>query len=108
VAAFRQLDAIRQRARRVVEADRAVLAQFLRDNRCVSAPETQFGTTAILRLRDYSVDDFLTRLRAEHETSAVPGRFFGMPDHFRVGMGVNHAMFAEGLANIERLSRSIR
>ncbi len=108
VAAFRQLDAIRQKARRVVAADRALLAQFLRDNQCVSAPTTQFGTTAILHLRDYSVDDFLARLRAEYETSAVPGRFFGMPDHFRIGMGVDNAMFAEGLANIERLCRSIR
>ena len=25
-----------------------------------------------------------------------------MPGHFRVGMGVNNTMFAEGLTNIER------
>ena len=25
-------------------------------------------------------DGFLARLRAERETSAVPGRFFGMPE----------------------------
>ena len=44
---------------------------------------------------------FLERLRAEHDTSAVPGRFFGMPECFRVGMGVDSEMFAEGLRRIE-------
>jgi len=36
------------------------------------------------------------------DTSAVPGRFFEMPDHFRIGMGVNTEMFAEGLKRIAR------
>lgn len=107
VAAFRQLDAIREKARRVVEADHVLLAQFLQNNPSVSAPETHFGTTAFLRLRDYGMEDFLARLRTEYETSVVPGRFFGMPDHFRVGMGVNTTMFREGLANIERLCASL-
>ncbi len=103
VAAFAQLDAIRKRARDVVEADRRSLAQFMRKMECVSAPETEFGTTALLRLLDSNIDDFVARLREEYETSVVPGRFFEMPNHFRVGMGVNHTMFVEGLANIERL-----
>jgi aspartate/methionine/tyrosine aminotransferase len=107
VVAFRQLDAIRQRARRVVEADRALLGEFLRNNTCLSAPETHFGTTAFIRLLGCGIDDFLARLRTEYETSAVPGRFFGMTNHFRVGMGVNTTMFAEGLANIEKLCGSI-
>ena len=44
--------------------------------------------------------EFLARLRAEHETSAAPGRFFEIPDHFRVGMGVNAEMFREGLRRV--------
>ena len=42
------------------------------------------------------------KLRTEFDTSAVPGRFFEMPDHFRIGMGVNTEMFAEGLDRIGR------
>ncbi len=106
VAAFSQLDRIRHKARLLVEADRRLLAEFLRNTECVTAPETHFGTTAFPRLLGRNVDDFLSRLRAEYDTSAVPGRFFGMPDHFRIGMGTNHAMFAEGLANVERLCQS--
>ena len=100
VAAFEHLDMIRERARRVVEADRALLTEFLREHRALSAPRTDFGTTALLRLADGGADQFLTRLREERETSAVPGRFFDMPDHFRIGMGVNTEMFREGLRRI--------
>ena len=100
VAAFQHLDAIRERARRIVEADRATLAEFLDAQPGVSAVRTAWGTTAFLRLRTGDADEFLARLRAEHETSAAPGRFFEMPDHFRVGMGVNAEMFREGLRRI--------
>ena len=45
---------------------------------------------------DAAADAFLERLRFEFDTSVVPGRFFEMPDHFRIGMGVNTEMFVEG------------
>lgn len=105
VAAFAQLDRIRERARRVVEADRALLDAFLLAQPGVSAPRTRFGTTAFLRLRTGDVEAFLTRLRADYETSAVPGLFFEMPHHFRIGMGVNTEMFSEGL---RRMAAALR
>jgi aspartate/methionine/tyrosine aminotransferase len=67
--------------------------------------QTDWGTTSFVRLsrsRGSNTDSFLERLRMEFETSAVPGRFFEMPDHFRIGMGVNTEMFAEGLNCIDR------
>jgi aspartate/methionine/tyrosine aminotransferase len=100
VAAFAHLDAIRERARRVVEADRAALAEFLDAHLGVSAVRTAWGTTSFLRLQSGGAEAFLERLRAQYETSAVPGRFFEMPEHFRVGMGVDAAMFREGLRRI--------
>jgi aspartate/methionine/tyrosine aminotransferase len=100
VAAFRNLPAIRERARRVVEADRTALTEFLDAADRVSALRTPWGTTSFLRLNRGGTDAFLDRLRAEYETSAVPGRFFEMPGYFRVGMGVDSAMFREGLRRI--------
>jgi aspartate/methionine/tyrosine aminotransferase len=100
VAAFEHLDIPREKARRVVEADRKLLNEFLDRETGVSAVRTQWGTTSFVRLVRGDVDAFLDRLRAEFETSAVPGRFFEMPDHFRIGMGVNTEMFAEGLHRI--------
>ena len=104
VEVFRQLAKVRERFRRIVEADRAVLGRFLDRARGVSAVRTGFGTTAFLRLAAGDADAFLDRLRAEYETSAVPGRFFEMPEYIRVGMGVNSEMFAEGLRRLGALA----
>ena len=105
VAAFQHLNLLRERARRVVEADRKLLCDFLTKQSTISAVSTEWGTTSFPRLsrdRGRNADAFLERLRSEFDTSAVPGRFFEMPDHFRIGMGVNTEMFAEGLNRIGR------
>jgi hypothetical protein len=108
VAAFRHLEAIRARARVVVEADRAELGRFLDEQTEISAARTTWGTTSIIKLRRGNADEFLARLRSELETSAVPGRFFGMPGHFRIGMGVDSEMFREGLHRIGSALRAYR
>jgi aspartate/methionine/tyrosine aminotransferase len=101
-AAFKHLDLLRERARRIVEADRRLLRDFLKQQSSLSAVSTSWGTTSFPRLVNGKTDSFLERLRTEFDTSAVPGRFFEMPDHFRIGMGVNTEMFAEGLKRISR------
>ncbi len=100
VAAFKHLNLLREKARRIVEADRKLLLDFLTEQSALSAVWTEWGTTSFVQLLGRNADDFLHRLRAEFDTSAVPGRFFEMPDHFRIGMGVNTEMFAEGLNRI--------
>ena len=105
VAAFENLDRIREKARRVVDADRALLNDFLDAHPEISAARTGWGTTSFLGLRNGDAEPFLDGLRAEYETSAVPGRFFGMPSHFRIGMGVNTDMFREGLNRIALAAR---
>jgi aspartate/methionine/tyrosine aminotransferase len=108
VAAFQHLGLLRARARGILEADRKLLRGFLGQQDGISAVETKWGTTSFMRLsgdRGRGADAFLERLRSEFDTSAVPGRFFEMPDHFRIGMGVNTEMFAEGL---NRMARALR
>ena len=100
VAAFQHLDLLRDRARRIVEADRKLLRDFLKLQTSLSAVSTPWGTTSFPRLVNRKTDAFLERLRSDFDTSAVPGRFFEMPDHFRIGMGVNTEMLAEGLNRI--------
>ena len=95
VAAFEHLPLLRERARRIVEADRANLRAFLeRRGEC----SLRWGTTHFLPVGNG--DAFATRLRTEFETSVVPGRFFEMPDYVRIGMGVDSEMFAEGLRRV--------
>ena len=100
VVAFRHLDLLRERARRIVEADRKLLRDFVERQPGISAVETNWGTTLFPRLVNGDADAFLECLRTKFDTSAVPGRFFEMPDHFRIGMGVNTERFEEGLNRI--------
>ena len=102
LVAFQHLDLLRERARRIVEADRKLLRDFLKQQSNLSAVSTPWGTTSFPRLLNRKTDAFLERLRIEFDTSAVPGRFFEMTDHFRIGMGVNTEMFSEGLKRISR------
>ena len=105
VAAFQHLNLLREKARRIVDADRPLLRDFLGEQSNICAVWTNWGTTSFVRLsrsRGSNTDRFLEQLRAKFDTSAVPGRFFEMPDHFRIGMGVNTEMFGEGLNRIGR------
>jgi aspartate/methionine/tyrosine aminotransferase len=107
VIAFHNLDKVRERARRIVELDRAQLKTFLDTNTSqVAAARSPYGTTCFPKLLHGDVEDFLQRLRTKFETTVVPGHFFEMPDHFRIGMGVDSAMFAEGLQRISTALRS--
>ena len=100
VAVFENLSAVRDRARRIVEADRESLNAFLDARPSMTYNFNDYGTTAFLRPPVPDAEEFLTRLRADYETSAVPGRFFENHEWIRLGMGVDHALFAEGLSRL--------
>ena len=104
VAAFRHLDHIRDRSRAVLDANRAALDAFFRSRGDLEWQEHRHGTVSFPRLLSGSADELCARLRERYDTSVVPGRFFGMPDHFRVGLGTPPATFAAGL---ERLGRAL-
>src|ERR1041385_6021987 len=50
VGAFQHLNLLRERARRIVEADRKLLRNFLKQQRDIFARETDWGTTSFVRL----------------------------------------------------------
>jgi aspartate/methionine/tyrosine aminotransferase len=58
------------------------------------------GITAFPRLLGGDVDALDRRLRERFDTSIVPGRFFGAPDRFRIGIGNPTEMVEEGLARL--------
>lgn len=106
VAALGRLEQLGDRAREVLERDRRSLNTFLDNHSEISAVRTKWGTTSFVKLLNGDVEAFAARLKAEADTTVVPGRFFDMPDHFRIGMGVDHEMFTEGLRRISALLRS--
>ena len=56
------------------------------------------------RLQKGDVEQFLALLREKYETSVVPGRYFDMPKHFRIGIGGEPEMTRVGL---ERLTLAL-
>src|SRR5947207_15294459 len=71
VVAFKHLNLLRDRARRIVEADRKFLRDFLAQQSGISAVWTDWGTTSFVHLsrtRGSNVDFFLERLHTEFET----------------------------------------
>ena len=64
----------------------------------------QHGITAFPRLVRGDVDALDALLRARYDTAIVPGRFFGLADHFRIGVGGPTEMVEAGL---ERLGAAL-
>jgi aspartate/methionine/tyrosine aminotransferase len=56
------------------------------------------------RLLRGDVDALCALLREKYETSLVPGRFFEMPEHFRLSIGGDTEMLSGGL---ERLGAAL-
>jgi aspartate/methionine/tyrosine aminotransferase len=55
------------------------------------------GVTAFPRLLRGDVGALHARLREAYDTAIVPGRFFGLADHFRIGVGGPTEAVAGGL-----------
>lgn len=85
VVALDHLDLIWDRARNLLNTNRALVNEFLRLHPEVQCDPSQFGTTIFPRLRRGSAEKFVNLLRERFETSVVPGDFFELPQHFRVG-----------------------
>jgi hypothetical protein len=102
VVAFDQLARLRARARGLLEPNIAAYREILGDHPDLDQVIFPAATTVFARLRRGDPDDLFERLRAESETSLVPGRFFGRPDHIRVALGGQPAAVREGLLRLRR------
>jgi aspartate/methionine/tyrosine aminotransferase len=104
VVAFDNLDRVAGRAREILHVNRMALAKFLDGRRDLDVFRPEHGTIVFPKLRDGSVGEFITLLREKYETSVVPGSFFDMPQHFRIGIGGEPEMTRVGL---ERLAAAL-
>ncbi len=95
--AFAFLARFRARARAVLDTNRQIWNAFAATRKDLVDVTLPFGTTAFPKLLTGPVDKFCELLRDKYETSVVPGHFFEMPDHFRVGLGGPAGELREGL-----------
>jgi aspartate/methionine/tyrosine aminotransferase len=102
--ALGRLDSLRARALAMIEPNRAAYRALLGNHPALEQAIFDHGTTIFPRLRQGNGEALLARLQGSFETSVVPGRYFGLPRHFRVGLAGDTATTAKGL---ERLAEAL-
>lgn len=100
VLAFQHLERFRKRAHALLTANRPLLDAFLNSRTDLKWLRPPAGTVVFPRLTSNRVEIFLKRLREKYETSVVPGAFFELPQHFRIGIGGQTAELDEGLQRL--------
>lgn len=103
-AALRHLERIRERSRRLLTENTRVLNAFYATRDDLDYIEHRYGSVSFPRLRRGDVERLCALLAEKYETSVVPGRFFELPRHVRIGVGVDTAILTEGL---DRLGRAL-
>ena len=101
VIAFRELDRIATRAKTLLEKNRTLVRGFLNGCDALQCVLPEYGTCVFPRLKRGDAEQFVNVLHERYDTDVVPGRFFGMPDHFRLGIGSETAAFAAGLERLK-------
>lgn len=88
----------------LLASNRALANAFFDGRAELDVAPMAHGVTAFPRLIAGDVDALNARLRADYDTGIVPGRFFGLADHFRIGVGGPGDMVEAGL---ERLGAAL-
>ncbi|MGH7836482.1 MAG: aminotransferase class I/II-fold pyridoxal phosphate-dependent enzyme, partial [Candidatus Binataceae bacterium] len=104
VMAFDHLEQFRARARTLLSTNRALIDAFLDSRADLECFRPPADTVVFPRLIKGDPETFFHLLREKYETTVVPGSFFEMPGHFRIGMGGDTAGLRGGL---ERLSSAL-
>lgn len=104
ILAFDHLEQFRERTRKLLSANRTLLNAFLNSRNDLECYQPNAGTIVFPRLARGNTEAFVHLLREKYETSVVPGKFFEMPQHFRLGVGGDTENVRKGL---ERLSDAL-
>lgn len=94
VAAFRELPRLRAKARELIEGNRAIYREFAER---VGFDVPPYGTVVFPRVGERVSE----RLLQDFSTRVVPGRFFGAPEHVRIGLVGEPGALREGLRRLE-------
>ena len=77
-----------------------MLNQFLDTRNDLEAIRPPFGSIIFPGVKQGTVEKLCDLLREKYETSVVPGSFFEMPAHIRVGIGGDSETLVEGLSRL--------
>jgi hypothetical protein len=100
--ALANLDRIAEGTHELLARNRALANAFFAARSGLECGPLTGGITAFPRLVQGDPEALDALLRARFDTSIVPGRWFEMPDHFRIGLGAATPIVEEGLARLGR------
>ncbi len=100
VQAFDRLAALGARSRALLDANRALFAEWGATRSDVVFTLPRWGTTVCVKPTRMDAARLCDVLRSEYEVSVVPGRFFEQPDYVRVSLCAETPVLAEGLRRI--------
>jgi aspartate/methionine/tyrosine aminotransferase len=98
--AFDHLNEISAGTAERLTRNRALFNEFVAGRDDLDCMAAEHGITAFPRWRGGDTARLDALLRANYDTSIVPGHWFDMADHFRVGLGGDSDMLKEGLARL--------
>ena len=99
--AFAHLDEIFAGTHARLARNRATFNRFVASRDDLECMAAEHGITAFPRWSGGDPERLDALLRSRYDASIVPGRWFELPDHFRVGLGGDTAMLEEGLMRLE-------
>ncbi len=106
VVAMQQLEGIGERAKQLFDRNRQILNDFLDTREDLEVIRPEFGTVMFPRVRHGTSDRLCDLLREKYETTVVPGVFFEMPAHFRIGIAGDTDVLKTGLERLEQALNS--
>ena len=98
--AFDHLDAVVGACPQMLERNRAAFNAFIAARHGLDCAPAEQGITAFPRWYGGDTQRLDDHLRERYDTAVVPGRWFEMPDFFRIGFGLPADDFDEALSRL--------
>ena len=95
-----------RRAKRILDENRRIVEEAINETPALRG-DVPRGGIVLFPHSTVDVAKLANRLLKHHGTVIAEGRFFGVPDHFRLGLGGETRNLREGLANLRQLLRSM-
>jgi hypothetical protein len=98
--AFDRIDKVRGDNPVTLDRNRSLFNEFVARRSELDCVAAEHGITAFPRWAGGDTERLDARLREHYDTAVVPGRWFEMPEHFRIGFGLPPEDFAEALKRL--------
>ena len=100
VTAFSRLGELARRSRELLGKNSEILNASIQKCSKLRCIPHSHGLVAFPQCSVKNIDVFYELLAGKYETTVAPGRFFGIPDHFRIGIGKDTEVLREALRRL--------